>query len=165
MGATEYKGHQGVILLAEDDENDIRLFEMAFERAGFTNPLRVVRSGDECLSYLEGIGVYADREQYPLPGLLLLDLKMPNRDGFEVLSVIRRHPTLSRLRVVVLTVSHNIDDVNRAYDLGANSFLTKTLDLRDFAEQLDAVRKHWLSMSRAPEVDRPSNPSPPGTAG
>jgi len=154
MGATEYKERQDLILLAEDDENDVRLFQMAFERAGLTNPLCVVRNGEECVSYLEGIGVYADRDQYPLPCLLLLDLKMPGRDGFEVLSIIRAHPTLSRLRVVVLTVSHNIDDVNRAYDLGANSFLVKTLDLRDFVEQLEGVRSHWLSMSRAPDTHR-----------
>ena len=146
-----------VILLAEDDENDIALFRLGIARAGITNPVHVVRNGEECMAYLEGVGPYADRGQYPLPGLLLLDLKMPIKDGFDVLAWIRCHPTLSRLRVVVLTVSHNILDVNRAYDLGANSFLTKTMDVRDFAEQLRGIRNHWISSSRAPEVQR----SPP----
>lgn len=150
-----------LILLAEDDENDIALFHLGLARARITNPVEVVRNGEECMAYLEGTGPYADRNRYPLPGLLLLDLKMPCTDGFGVLSWIRSHATLSRLRVVVLTASHNIIDVNRAYDLGANSFLTKTLDVRDFAEQLQGVRNHWLSLSLAPEIERSSSSRPP----
>jgi len=155
--------HTELILLAEDDENDIALFHLGLARARITNPVEVVRNGDECMAYLEGVGPYADRERYPLPGLLLLDLKMPRTDGFGVLAWIRSHRTLSRLRVVVLTASYNIIDVNRAYDLGANSFLTKTLDVRDFAEQLQGVRNHWMSLSLAPEVQRSSGlpPAPP----
>ena len=152
--------HAELILLAEDDENDIALFHLGLARAGINNPVEIVRNGEECRAYLEGVGPYADRERYPLPSLLLLDLKMPLMDGFDVLSWIRCHPTLSRLRIVVLTASHDILDVNRAYDLGANSFLTKTLDVRDFAEQLRGVRNHWLSLSMAPEVGR----SPSGSS-
>src|SRR5262245_10192846 len=153
-----------LILIAEDDENDIALFHLGLTRAGITNPVQIVRNGEECMAYLEGVGLYTDRDRYPLPSLLILDLKMPLMDGFSVLSWIRRHPTLSRLRVVVLTASHNIVDVNRAYDLGANSFLTKTLDVRDFAEQLQGVRNHWLSLSLAPEIQRSQSafPAPPG---
>jgi CheY-like chemotaxis protein len=149
-----------LILLAEDDENDIALFHLGLARAKITNPLQIVRNGEECIAYLEGIGMYADRERYPLPSLLLLDLKMPLTDGFAVLSWIRSHATLSRLRIVVLTSSHNIADVNLAYDLGANSFLTKTLDVRDFADQLRGVSNHWLSLSTAPEVERSPSGSP-----
>jgi CheY-like chemotaxis protein len=145
---------QEVILLAEDDENDIALLRLALRRSSMSNFLHVVRDGEECIAYLEGVGKYANRTEYPLPALLLLDLNMPRTDGFEVLRWIRENPYLNRLRVVVLTTSDHIYDVNRAYDLGANSFLVKTRQLEDFIAQIDAIQSYWLSFSRAPEVIR-----------
>ena len=119
-----------------------------------SSPLHVVRDGEECIAYLEGVGKYANRNEYPLPALLLLDLNMPRTDGFEVLRWIRENPYLNRLRVVVLTTSDHIYDVNRAYDLGANSFLVKTRQLEDFIAQIDAIQSYWLSFSRAPQIIR-----------
>src|SRR5258705_8683596 len=113
---------QAVILLAEDREDDIALIRKAFARAYVLNPLQVVRDGEEAIAYLSGEGKYSNRAEYPLPDLLLLDLKMPRIDGFEVLKWIREQPGLSALRVVVLTSSEDIRDVNVAYRLGANSF-------------------------------------------
>src|SRR5258705_12172576 len=112
-----------VILLAEDREDDILLVQRAFAKGEIANPLFVVRDGDEAICYLSGIGKYGNRAEYPLPDLLLLDLKMPRTDGFEVLRWVRQQPGLSALRIVVLTSSENIRDVNQAYRLGANSFL------------------------------------------
>src|SRR5262249_7704465 len=101
-----------VILLAEDREDDILLITEAFSRAWIDNPIQVVRDGEEAINYLDGKGKYAVRSEYPLPTLLLLDLKMPRADGFDVLQWIRSQPSLSNLVVVVLTSSEDIRDVN-----------------------------------------------------
>src|ERR1051325_11431606 len=90
-----------VILLAEDREDDVLLIRRAFKKAHLLNPLHVVHDGEEAIAYLKGEGQYANRAEYPLPALLLLDLKMPRRDGFDVLTWIRQEPGLSALRVVV----------------------------------------------------------------
>lgn len=156
---------QEVILLAEDDENDIALLRLALRRSSMSSLLHVVRDGEECIAYLEGVGKYANRNEYPLPALLLLDLKMPRTDGFEVLHWIRENPYLNRLRVVVLTTSEHIYDVNRAYDLGANSFLVKTRQLQDFIAQIDAIQSYWLSFSRTPQVVRSPAGAPAKTNG
>src|SRR5690349_14765253 len=116
---------RGIILLAEDREDDVLLIQQAFEQAGIRNPLFVVRDGEEAISYLSGEGKYAKREEFPLPDLLLLDLKMPRKDGFDVLRWLMQQPSLSALRVLVLTTSGEIYDVDEAYQLGANSFLVK----------------------------------------
>jgi len=108
-----------VILVVEDREDDEILIREAFERAGLKNPLFVVRDGEEAQAYLQGFGKYRDRDEFPLPALMLLDLKMPKVDGFEVLSWIRKQPALRALRVVVLTSSEDIYDVNKAYEMGA----------------------------------------------
>ena len=145
-----------VILLAEDNEDHVLLTRRAFKQAGLVNPLFVVENGEEVVAYLTGEGKFANRNEYPLPTLLLLDLKMPRKDGFEVLEWIRKQPTLAGLRVVVLTTSDRILDVNRAYQLGANSFLTKPVDFRDFVQLSSAIKGYWLWMSHAPELERPS---------
>jgi CheY-like chemotaxis protein len=141
-----------VILLADDDENDIALFERAFQQADIKNPLHIVRDGEEAIAYLAGKGKFADRIRFPLPTLLLLDLKMPRKNGFEVLQWVRQHPTLKALRVLVLTVSSDIRDVNRAYQLGANSFIVKSLDIQTFLELVSQIKHCWLSMSLAPKI-------------
>src|SRR4051794_11741759 len=110
-----------VILLVEDRDDDVVLIRKAFEKAGLTNPFQVARDGVEAISYLSGEGKFANREEFPLPWLVLLDLKMPRVGGFEVLRWIRSQPTLSRMIVLVLTSSEYIKDVQEAYKLGANS--------------------------------------------
>lgn len=151
-----------VVLIAEDDADHLLILRRAFKQAGLINPVQIVRDGDEAVAYLDGVGKFANRDEYPLPALLLLDLKLPKRDGFSVLEWIRRHPTLNRLRVVVLTSSADIKDVNRAYTAGANSFLTKPLDFRDFVDMSRAIKGHWLWMSRAPDVLRSEHEQKPG---
>ena len=145
-----------IILLAEDDEDHARLIRMAFKKSGLVNPLHIVSDGEQAIAYLQGEGPYANREEYPLPILLLLDLKMPRTDGFAVLEWIRQQPSLKRLPVIALTTSENIYDVNRAYDLGANSFLVKPLNMEDFMRLTQAIHGYWLFLSRPPEIERPS---------
>jgi CheY-like chemotaxis protein len=147
---------QAVILLAEDREDDILLVQRAFTKGEVSNPLFVVRDGDEAISYLSGIGKFGNRAEYPLPDLLLLDLKMPRVDGFEVLRWVRQQPGFSSLRVVVLTASDQIRDVNTAYRLGANSFMVKPTDFENVIEMAKTLRNYWLQMSKAPDVSRPS---------
>ena len=145
-----------VILLAEDNDDHALLTKRAFKQAGLINPVFVVPDGEHAIAYLKGEGKFSNRSEYPLPTLVLLDLKMPRKNGFEVLEWLRDQPTLAGLRVVVLTTSDQIHDVNRAYQLGANSFLTKPVDFRDFVQLSSAIKGYWLWMSRAPELERPA---------
>src|SRR5882672_1502733 len=151
--------HQSVILVAEDREDDIILIRRAFTRARLLNPIQVVRNGEEAVAYLKGEGKFASRTEFPLPQLLLLDLKMPRMDGFEVLRWVREQPSLRALRVVVLTSSEEIRDVNLAYELGANSFLVKPGEFERFIDLSHALSGYWIWMSRAPEISRPNEPS------
>jgi len=131
-----------LILLVENNRDDIVLIRRAFERAGRGDQVRSVTTGMEAVAYLSGDPPYGDRGQYPLPGLVLLDIKMPGMDGFEVLQWIRRQWELSHLCVVMLTSSDEIRDANRAYKLGADSFLVKPLDFEnagDLGRSLDAM--------------------------
>jgi CheY-like chemotaxis protein len=157
-----------VILLAEDLEDDIILIRRAFEKAGINNPLHVVRNGEEAIAYLSGFGKYAFREEYPLPDLLLLDLKMPGIDGFDVLRWIKQQPELYNLRVVVLTASDRIRDAEQAYRLGADSFMVKALDFQDTLYLAKTITEYWLN--KYPETSGPrpaqfhdASPNPPST--
>jgi CheY-like chemotaxis protein len=151
-----FMAEHAVILLAEDEEDYVLLIRRAFEQANIRNPLQVVWNGEEAISYLKGEGRYSNRAEYPLPDLLLLDLKMPRVNGFEVLKWLRAQPGFGTLRVLVLTSSDEIRDVNEAYRLGANSFLVKPLDFQDFAQLSRLIQDFWLTASKAPEAARPS---------
>ena len=144
-----------VILLVEDRKDDVLLITRAFETVDFKCRLIVAESGEEALFYLSGHGKFSDRAAYPLPGLILLDLKKPGIDGFEVLTWIRHHPQLSGLRVVVLTSSDEIRDANEAYKLGANSFLVKPLDFENFTATSRVLRDYWLRMDKGPQIAMP----------
>jgi len=138
----------GTILLAEDDPNDVILFQRAMERASLSaDSLTVVRDGEKAISYLSGQGVYADRDLYPLPALLLLDLKMPRKSGLEVLSWLRKQPQLRYLIVVFFTSSNSSEDVRLAYDAGANSYLVKPVDFTEMVEMIRKVTFYWLEIN------------------
>jgi len=143
-----------LILLVEDQEEDILLIRRAFKKANFINTLQVVRDGEEAIAYLNGSGKYRNRDEYPLPALVLLDLKLPRLDGLEVLKWIRGQPGLSTLRVVVLTASQRIQDVNAAYQMGANSFLVKPVEFDNFVSVVNALQGYWLWLDKAPEISR-----------
>ena len=144
-----------LILIAEDHEDDVLLIRRSLERANVFNPIQVVHNGEETMAYLRGEGRFSNRAEYPLPALLLLDLKMPRKDGFEVLRWIRQQPTLKALRVVVLTSSEDIRDVNRAYESGANSFLVKPMDFENSVEIAKFLKDYWLRTDKAPSLSRP----------
>jgi CheY-like chemotaxis protein len=139
-----------VVLLVEDRDDDVLIVRRAFEKLGLPNPIKVVTDGDQAISYLAGAGVYADRKLYPMPALVLLDLKMPVRDGFEVLEWIRSQPGISGLPVVVLTTTDAIKEVSRAYAAGANSFLVKPMEFEQYMGLLQTLKKFWLNLGSTP---------------
>ncbi len=145
------------ILLVEDDANDVFLLERAFEKAGLRNLLKTVMDGGQAIDYLSGRGVYEDREQFPLPFLLLLDLKMPGTDGFEVLQWVRAQPELARLLIVVLTSSNVQSDVDRAYELGANSYLVKPVGFEEMVNLIKRFEIYWTEINRTPSAPTTAN--------
>lgn len=147
---------QDLILLVEDDEDQVLSIRRSFWKARVLNPLHVVRSGEEAIEYLGGTGRYSNRPEYPLPAVVLLDLKLVCMDGFEMLRWIRQRTGLEGLRVVVLTLSNRLQDMNLAYQLGANSFLVKPMDLESLIQIMNAFRGYWLWMKEAPEALRTS---------
>lgn len=146
---------QALLLVVDDREDDLLLIQRALKSAKVLNPLVCVSSGEEALAYLNGTGKYSNRLEFPLPSLVLLDIKMNGMDGFEVLRWIRAHPTLRSLRVVMLTSSDEMRDVNRAYQLGANSFLIKPVDFERFVEIAQALNGYWIWLDQPPQVSRP----------
>ncbi|MDY7031651.1 MAG: response regulator [Thermodesulfobacteriota bacterium] len=143
---------QNTILLIEDDPNDIILIKRAFTKANIANPIHVVEDGEEAIAYLAGKGQYTNKEKYPLPILILLDLKIPRKSGHEVLEWLRSQPGLKRLTVVVLTSSQQINDINRAYDLGANSYLVKPVTFDRLLDMVKALNFYWFILNENPEV-------------
>jgi CheY-like chemotaxis protein len=143
---------KALFLLVEDEVDQVILLRRALEKANIANPLQVVRSGEEAIVYLEGAGPYVNRDEFPLPKLVLLDLKMPGISGFDVLRWIRQQPQLRALRVVVLTASNEIRDVNLAYQLGANSFLVKPVEFDDFVRLTKAIQGYWIWLSKTPST-------------
>ena len=140
------------ILLVEDDSNDILFIQRAFRRSKLENSIQVVRDGDEAVAYLSGEGKYVDRNLYPLPGMILLDLKLPRRSGLEVLEWIRNQPVLKRIPVVILTSSKENADVNTAYDIGVNSYLLKPVNYNALNKMIDTLNAFWLGLNCYPSV-------------
>ena len=136
--------YRATVLLAEDDPDDVLLTQLAFEKARLANPLMVVRDGEEVMSYLKGEGIYADREKYPLPILLLLDLKMPKYHGFQVLEWFRTQPQLSHIAVAIMTSSDSDPDMARAYQLGASSYLVKPPDAEALLALVQRLHAYWM---------------------
>ena len=139
------------ILLVEDDEEDILLLRRAFRNAHIANPLFEVRDGQTAIQYFSGEGDYADRTRYPIPFLILLDLRLPKLSGFEVIAWMRDQPQLADLIVVVLTASDHVPDVTKARDLGANSYLVKPGNFEELVEMVKRIKGRWLLLDRLPE--------------
>jgi CheY-like chemotaxis protein len=138
------------ILLVEDSPDDALLIQRAFRKANLANPVELVRDGEDAVAYLSGAAPYEDRERFPLPVFMLLDLKLPRRSGLEVLAWVREQPALRRLPVGVLTSSRESVDVNRAYDLGVNSYLTKPVGFEALIEMVKSVNLYWLVLNENP---------------
>lgn len=142
------------ILLVEDEPIDVMMIRRAFKKAQIGNPVQVVDDGDAAVAYLAGQGPYADRDAYPCPSLMILDLKLPRRSGLEVLAWMRREPELQVLPVIVLTSSQDSADVQRAYELGANSYLVKPVEHRALVDMMCSLKGYWLVLSELPGAPR-----------
>lgn len=138
------------ILVADDDEEDCMFIEEAFEEGLIANDLRFVHDGEELMDYLRREGSYADPRGAPMPGLILLDLNMPRKDGREALGEIKVDAKLRKIPVVVLTTSKQEEDIFRTYELGVNSYITKPVTFDGLVEVVRALRRYWFEIVELP---------------
>jgi len=138
------------ILLVEDNRMDVELTLDAFKEARLLNTIYVSPNGQDALDYLFGRGKYADRIAYPIPNLVLLDLKLPGIDGFEVLRQVKSAPILRRLPVIILTSSKEEGDRALTYDIGANSYIVKPVSFNGFLDVIKQIEGYWISLNVAP---------------
>lgn len=141
------------MLVAEDNRDDVVLFEQSVRMAGLKNPVRFVGEQNELMDYLHGAGSFADRQQNPFPSLLLLDLNLPGAHGLEVIQRLRKENSpIAELPIIVITNSHSPRDIDKAYRSGANSFMVKPLTLKQSAEQLRATAEFWFAHVSLPST-------------
>lgn len=145
-----------IVLLVEDNDDDVALSLRAFKKSNFPHEVVVARDGQEAFDYLFGTG--HDGKPSPLPSLILLDLKLPRRNGLEVLQRIRHERRTKLLPVVVLTTSTEERDLIECYDHGANSYLRKPIDFSEFLEVVRRIEEYWLHLNQEPPL-YPSRPS------
>ena len=141
-----------MILLVEDDPYDSTLIQRGIKKARILNPVTRLHNGAEAIAYLSGSAPYEDRIKHPQPTLMLLDLKMPKKNGFEVIEWTRKQPTLKRLPIVVLTSSSLSPDINKSYDLGANSYLVKPVGTEALVDLLKSIGVYWLITNENPDL-------------
>ena len=142
------------VLLVEDDLNDIFLVKRAFKLAHIPNPLQVVTDGLEAINYLSGNDKYADRKTYPLPKLIVMDIKMPRKTGFEVLEWVKGDGRpLRRIPIIIVSSSDNPADINRAYELGANAYMIKPMDFKAVEHLFESITHYWGLECAKPELE------------
>jgi CheY-like chemotaxis protein len=145
-----------VILMADDDEDDILLTQKALQKGKLVNPLHTVHDGEELLDYLLHRGAYAEEGQAPRPGVILLDLNMPRKDGREALKEIKAHSDLKDIPIVVFTTSKAEEDIYRSYKLGVNSFITKPVTFENLIEVMQTLGKYWFEIVTLPSEEKKS---------
>jgi len=146
----DHPGSPIIILLADDDEEDRMLAADAMQESRVVNDLRFVEDGEELLDYLYKRGRYSGPDAAPTPGLILLDLNMPRKDGREALREIKADPDLRRIPIVVLTTSKAEEDIYRTYDLGANSFITKPVSFEGLVNVMRDIGRYWIEIVELP---------------
>ena len=142
------------VLIADDDPEDRMLIEDAFEESRLANPLEFVEDGEELLDYLHRRNGYSDPSASPRPGLILLDLNMPRKDGREALKEIKSDPHLRQIPIVVMTTSKAEEDIFHTYDLGVNSFVTKPVTFEGLVEVVKALGRYWFQIVELPHPSR-----------
>jgi CheY-like chemotaxis protein len=150
-GEMSFMDAQFPILIAEDDENDAIILQQALRKVGFTNPFHFCRDGTEVVSYLRREGIYADRDAFPFPRILITDLKMPKMNGIEVLKWLHSHPECNLIPKIVLTASKQAADIKAAYQWGANSYLVKPAGYQRLTEILRIFFDYW-KMCEKPQL-------------
>lgn len=130
------------VLIAEDEENDVFLYERGFQKIGIDN-YRIVRDGEQAIEYLRGRGQFSDRERFPFPNWLMLDLKMPRVDGFQVLQWIKDNPSCKVVPTVIFSSSRQPGDVARCYDYGVNAFFVKPVRMEEMVKTLALIENFW----------------------
>jgi CheY-like chemotaxis protein len=135
------------ILYVEDDENDVFFMQRALDQAGVTNPFRVVNDGQTAIDYLAGAAAFADRIQFPVPSLVLLDLKLPRKSGLQVLAWVRQQPALLGVVIIVLSSSSQAGDIEQAYALGANAYVLKPPSEQARTDLVRAIKAFWLTFN------------------
>lgn len=145
-----HKSERLTILLADDDADDRLLAEDALKESRLLNPFMTVEDGEELLEYLRAQGKYAHLADQPLPGLILLDLNMPRKDGREALKEIKSDEKLRHIPIVVLTTSKAEEDIFRSYNLGVNSFITKPVTFESLVDLMTGLRKYWFEIVSLP---------------
>ena len=138
------------ILVADDDEDDRMLIADAFEESMLNNPVDFVNDGEQLMQYLRKEGPYADSKDVPLPGIILLDLNMPKKDGRTALKEIREDEQLRKIPIVVLTTSKSEEDILKTYNLGVNSFITKPVTFDGLVEVVRVIGKYWIEIVAIP---------------
>ena len=146
------------ILMADDDPDDRQLTREAFEEAKLANDLRFVEDGEELLDYLHRRGKYADPAASPRPGIILLDLNMPRKDGREALQELKADPRFRAIRVIILTTSKAEEDILRTYNLSAASYITKPVTFESLVDVVKTLGKYWLEIVELPENGDPARP-------
>lgn len=141
------------ILMADDDPDDRMMTQEAFEESRLANDLRFVENGVELMDYLHRRGKYAEPGSSPRPGLILLDLNMPKKDGREALQEIKADPKLRNIRIVIMTTSKAEEDILRTYDLGASSYVTKPVTFSALVDVIQTLGKYWLEIVELPTED------------
>lgn len=139
-----------VILVADDDAEDRMLVKDALEESRLANHVNFVEDGEELMDYLRNQGKYTDKTQYPSPGLILLDLNMPRKDGREAVKEIKSDPNLRVIPIVVLTTSKAEEDILKTYDLGVSSFITKPVTFSSMVEIMKTLGKYWFEIVELP---------------
>jgi CheY-like chemotaxis protein len=142
--------HPTSILLVEDEEAHAQLTKRAIRKAGNANRVEVVPDGEQALDYLFNRGKFSDNHQYPHPGLILLDIKLPGIDGIEVLRQIKEDPVLRRIPVIMLTTSEREEDITESYGHYANSYLTKPVGFKEFEDKVRQLDAYWLLVNEPP---------------
>jgi CheY-like chemotaxis protein len=140
------------ILLVEDDAADATLVRRGFGKASVVNPIVHLKNGDDALAYLAGADKYSDRTKFPLPVLILLDLKMPGMTGLQLLQWLRTKREVRRIPVVVLTTDDRPSTIKAAYDLGANSYLVKPGDAAEVSRVVQVIQSYWIELNEAPPL-------------
>ena len=158
------KKYHATIMIVDDDANDLFLIEKAFRAAGVTDPIHAINGGAEAIAYMMGQGKYADRTTYAYPTFVTTDLKMPGTDGFAVLEHLQKNPLWAVIPTVVLTGSRDLDDIKRAYLLGASSYHVKPSTIEGLRHLMKVLHDYWMTCE-IPQVDSTGRQLPTNSVG